>query len=209
VLAHLARNADALLNLLTGARTGETIPMYASPEARDRDIEAGAKRTLAEHLTDLRASAARFDAAAAAMPDAAWSVIAPHRLGPLPVAEVPGKRRKEVEYHHVDLGLPDAYSPADWPATWATEELARVAAQFAGNPEVPSILLLPEGGKPLGTGRPKPELSRNNEYTVSGSPGALLAWMSGRADGAGLEVIRFCFPATDPATALPTLPPLG
>ncbi|WP_241780552.1 maleylpyruvate isomerase family mycothiol-dependent enzyme, partial [Streptomyces wadayamensis] len=36
VLSHLARNADALLNVVAGR------PMYASAEARDADIEAGA-----------------------------------------------------------------------------------------------------------------------------------------------------------------------
>ncbi|KIX77423.1 mycothiol maleylpyruvate isomerase, partial [Streptomyces sp. MBRL 601] len=36
VLSHLARNADALLNVMAGR------PMYASAEARDADIEAGA-----------------------------------------------------------------------------------------------------------------------------------------------------------------------
>ena len=41
VLAHLARNADGFVNLLTAARTGEALPMYASLEARTADIEAG------------------------------------------------------------------------------------------------------------------------------------------------------------------------
>src|SRR4051794_41914168 len=38
LLAHVARNADALVNLLTWARTGVETPMYASPEARDAGI---------------------------------------------------------------------------------------------------------------------------------------------------------------------------
>ncbi|WP_370068651.1 maleylpyruvate isomerase family mycothiol-dependent enzyme [Streptacidiphilus sp. MAP5-3] len=200
VLAHLARNADGLLNLLTGARTGETIPMYASPEVRDRDIEAGAKHSLAEHIADLRAGAARFDAGVAAMTDAAWSVTAAHRLGPLPVAEVPAKRRKEVEYHHVDLGLPDRYSPADWPATWVATELSHVAAQFAGNPEVASIALAPVGGEVLTTGRS----AATAELTVSGPGHALLAWLTGRSDGSTLAVL-----GQAGTTALPALPPLG
>ncbi|MEU4755514.1 maleylpyruvate isomerase N-terminal domain-containing protein, partial [Micromonospora tulbaghiae] len=33
VLTHLARNADGFVNLLTSARTGEEIPMYASAQA--------------------------------------------------------------------------------------------------------------------------------------------------------------------------------
>ena len=38
VLSHLARNADALVNLLTWARTGVETVMYASAEARDEEI---------------------------------------------------------------------------------------------------------------------------------------------------------------------------
>ena len=35
VVTHLARNADALRNLLTWARTGIPTPMYPSRQARD------------------------------------------------------------------------------------------------------------------------------------------------------------------------------
>src|ERR1017187_7981403 len=48
VLSHVARNADSLGNLLRGAATGAQIPMYASTQARDADIEAGAGRGAAE-----------------------------------------------------------------------------------------------------------------------------------------------------------------
>ena len=34
ILTHLARNADALVNLVTNATTGSSTPMYASPESR-------------------------------------------------------------------------------------------------------------------------------------------------------------------------------
>src|SRR6266704_5264440 len=42
VLTHIARNADGMVNLLHWARTGTQTPMYASPESRAADIEAGA-----------------------------------------------------------------------------------------------------------------------------------------------------------------------
>ena len=42
VLAHLARNADAMRNLLAGVRSGQDRPAYASAEARQADIERGA-----------------------------------------------------------------------------------------------------------------------------------------------------------------------
>ena len=61
VLTHLARNADGLRNLLIWARTGVPTPQYASPQARDAAIAAGADRTAAEQAADIRDSAAAFD----------------------------------------------------------------------------------------------------------------------------------------------------
>jgi maleylpyruvate isomerase len=51
VLTHLSRNADALTNLLTSARTGVESPMYATPAEREEGIAAGADRALPEQLT--------------------------------------------------------------------------------------------------------------------------------------------------------------
>ncbi len=44
VVAHVARNADAMRNVLAGARSGESRPAYASAEAREAGIEQGAGR---------------------------------------------------------------------------------------------------------------------------------------------------------------------
>jgi maleylpyruvate isomerase len=200
VLAHLARNADGLVNLLTGARTGVPTPMYPSAEAREHDIQAGAKRSLAEHAADLRASAARFDAAVAAMPRTAWAVEVPHRLGPFPASRVLGKRIEEVEYHHVDLGLSQAYSPADWPAGFVRRQLAQVSARFAGNPELPHLVLVDAAtGEVFATGADR--ASDADRLTVRGQGPALLAWLSGRSDGHDLDA--------EPKAVLPGLPPLG
>src|SRR5690242_6281236 len=48
VLAHLARNADALVNVLEGR------PMYVSGQARDAEIERDAPRPLDAQLMDVR-----------------------------------------------------------------------------------------------------------------------------------------------------------
>uniref|UniRef100_UPI0012FF209F maleylpyruvate isomerase family mycothiol-dependent enzyme n=1 Tax=Streptomyces exfoliatus TaxID=1905 RepID=UPI0012FF209F len=65
VLTHLSRNADALVNVLRG------LPMYASSETRDADIERDAPRPLDAQVADLRESSAGFLAAAEAPAD--WS----------------------------------------------------------------------------------------------------------------------------------------
>src|SRR5580693_1609618 len=72
VLAHLARNADAMRNLLVGVRSGTDRPAYASAEARAADIEAGARRKSAELLADVADSAMALRAVARPLPDAAW-----------------------------------------------------------------------------------------------------------------------------------------
>ncbi len=73
ILAHLARNADSLRNLLSWARTGTETPQYASTSEREEGIEAGAGLPVAALLADLDASAAALDAEAGLLPDAAWA----------------------------------------------------------------------------------------------------------------------------------------
>ncbi|HET6953810.1 MAG TPA: maleylpyruvate isomerase N-terminal domain-containing protein, partial [Acidimicrobiales bacterium] len=73
VAGHLARNADALVNLLDWARTGAVTPMYPSAEARAGGIEAAAAQAPAALRADVVAASARLVAAAEAMPEAAWA----------------------------------------------------------------------------------------------------------------------------------------
>ncbi|WP_078896514.1 maleylpyruvate isomerase family mycothiol-dependent enzyme [Streptomyces sp. NRRL S-495] len=202
VLAHLARNADSLVNLLDGARTGTDIPQYSSEEARDRDIEEGAPRPVAEQLADLRTSGARFAAAAALLPDGAWAAEVKHRSGAVfPAAEIPWKRLAEVEYHHVDLDA--GYTPEQWPEEFATAEYRRLAEKLAGpaGAGLPAVELLAVELPAEDTAERSVIGAGTPALTVEGPVRALLAWLSGRADGAGLR--------RTPGTDLPVLPPLG
>lgn len=122
VLAHVARSADAMRNLLIGARTGQDRPAYASAEAREADIERGAGLTAKELTDDLAASAMAFRTVARQLPDEAWQV--PVRVpdsAPFPAAQLLTRRLVEVELHHCDLDA--GYGPADWPAAFAAMEL--------------------------------------------------------------------------------------
>ncbi|MDF3288694.1 maleylpyruvate isomerase family mycothiol-dependent enzyme [Streptomyces silvisoli] len=196
VLAHLARNADALVNLLTWARTGEETPMYSSEEARDKDIEEGAKRPLPEQLDDLRRSAERFDQAVAAMPPQAWAAqVGTRHGGVLPAAEIPAKRLAEIHLHHVDLGI--GRSCVDLPDDFAAREVASIIDRLSGREGVAAVRLHDtETGETWDIGA-----AESPDLTVSGTTRALLAWVSGR--GGGEELSR------DPDVPLPTLPPLG
>src|SRR4051794_2985006 len=72
LLTHLARGAEALGNLLDWARTGVPRQAYASQEARNAAIEAGAGRSAAELLADITATAGAFATAAASVPAEGW-----------------------------------------------------------------------------------------------------------------------------------------
>ncbi|WP_030185828.1 maleylpyruvate isomerase family mycothiol-dependent enzyme [Streptomyces violaceorubidus] len=174
VLAHIARNADALVNVLEGR------PMYVSGEARDADIERDAPRPLAAQLADVRESAARFQDASALPAD--WSRTVELRNGITDSASrVPFRRWAEVELHHVDLGI--GYELEDLPAAFTERETDFLATRFAGHPEVPPTRLT-DGTRVWRTGRE----ADVPEVTVTGPPADLLGWLAGRREGSALAV---------------------
>jgi maleylpyruvate isomerase len=127
VLAHLARNADAMRNLLVGVRSGTGRPAYASAAARAADIEAGALRKPADLLADLADSAMALRTVARRLPEPAWLVpVQMLDSGPFPAGQLLTRRLVEVELHHADLGA--GYGPADWPAAFTALELGEPMA---------------------------------------------------------------------------------
>ncbi|MEU7754736.1 maleylpyruvate isomerase family mycothiol-dependent enzyme [Micromonospora sp. NPDC049171] len=181
VLAHLARNADGLVNLLTAARTGTDLPMYASLAARNADIETGSGRPPAEHLDDLRRTADLFVEAVAAMPAEAWAATVRARLGPWPAALLVWGRLRELEVHHLDLAAD--YGAADWSDTFAHRLLREAASQHATGPTPPSMVLRLDGSEHdvlLG--------DRAGAPIIAGPVSDLAAWLIGRADGGPLSV---------------------
>ncbi|WP_419994000.1 maleylpyruvate isomerase family mycothiol-dependent enzyme [Streptomyces boninensis] len=185
ILAHLARNADALVNVLSGR------PMYASAEARDADIEAGAPRPLDEQLTDVRTTATLLEQTAAAVPD--WTARCELRNGVTDSkSRIPFRRLVEIELHHVDLGI--GYELGDLPADFVRHETDFLAARFAGNAAVPPIRISAADGSTWTTGGKEGET-----VAVTGEPAALMGWLAGRTKGEGLDA---------GGAGLPVLPPL-
>ncbi len=122
VLTHVAQSADAMRNLLVWARTGVPTAAYASQEARDTAIEAGARRGAAALLAELSASAGRFRAEATTLPEEAWQQ--PVRVlsgAEFPAAQLLDRRLVEVELHHTDLDA--GYDPQQWPAAFTVMPL--------------------------------------------------------------------------------------
>ncbi|WP_280887905.1 maleylpyruvate isomerase family mycothiol-dependent enzyme [Streptomyces sp. LBL] len=187
VLAHLARNADALVNVLEGR------PMYTSHETRDADIERDAPRPLDVQLTDLRDSAARFQEAGAAPAD--WARTVELRGGVTDSASrVPFRRWIEVELHHVDLGI--GHELEDLPEEFTQREIVFLTERFTGHPDVPPTHLT-DGTRAWSTGRRETSAP---EVTVAGPTSDLLGWLCGRRDGSGLTTVTGGPP--------PVLPPL-
>ncbi|MFI5806998.1 maleylpyruvate isomerase family mycothiol-dependent enzyme [Streptomyces sp. NPDC051561] len=185
VLAHLARNADALLNVLAGR------PMYASAETRDGDIDRDAPRPLDVQLADVRTTADAFARAADA--DADWSRTVELRNGITDVASrVPFRRLIEVELHHVDLGI--GYGLEDLPEEFTGREIAFLADRFSGNAAVAPTTLTAADGRQWSTG-----CTDGDAVTVTGEAADLLGWLAGRRDPAALNAS---------GGALPVLPPL-
>ncbi|WP_187438205.1 maleylpyruvate isomerase family mycothiol-dependent enzyme [Actinomadura decatromicini] len=187
VATHLARNADSLWNLLEWARTGVEVPQYPSVDARNADVEAGAGRDRDALVEDVRATAARLSEQARTLPDAAWDATVKAMAGYAhPAWYTLYRRWHEVEAHHVDLAA--GYGPADWPepyVRWALgatlADIAALSPKLRGELEGHRITAT-DYGESADLGRPPggPE--------ASGSGRAVLGWLSGRSDGAGVSL---------------------
>ncbi|MBA0050431.1 maleylpyruvate isomerase family mycothiol-dependent enzyme [Streptomyces sp. AJS327] len=195
VLTHLARNADALVNLVNGR------PMYAGETRRDDDIERGAGRPLAALLEDVRTASARLDAAFGELTEADWRRTVELRGGLTDrLSGLPFRRWAEVELHRVDLGL--GYHVDDLPRDFVDRQLTALAQRFAGHPGIAAAIELRPGSGGAGTGS-EGALIRTGApggevVAVSGSPAALLGWLTGRGGTRSLRV----------RGSLPALPPL-
>ncbi|MFJ6481132.1 MULTISPECIES: maleylpyruvate isomerase family mycothiol-dependent enzyme [unclassified Streptomyces] len=187
ILAHLARNADALVNVFEGR------PMYESATARDADIERDAGRPLEEHLTDLRDSAARF--MATTEHDQDWSRTVELRNGVTDLAaNVPFRRWVEVDLHHVDLNV--GYELSHLPDEFTDREIAFLSDRWSGRPDVPPVTLRARPDRVWRTGG-----TEGTPVVLEGPEDELLGWLAGRGlRGAHLAVIA--------GDGLPELPPL-
>jgi maleylpyruvate isomerase len=184
LLSHVARNADGLGNLLKWAKTGVETPMYATATAREEGIEAGASRNVAEIAADVVDSGNRFTDLAVSLPDEAWAAELRDRLGrPITGEGVLRKRLSEASIHLADLDLGyDFGRVAELLGPEFEAVVSGAIASYGG--DLPSVLLVAVGSDGtrhewrMGTGTP---------VTLTGAPGDVLAWITGRGDGSTLD----------------------
>jgi maleylpyruvate isomerase len=191
VATHIARHADAVGRLAQWARTGERQNMYASPEHRVNEIEAGAGRSGLDLQIDLDTSAGRLSSAFDELDAAgAWDAVVEMRGGlQVPARLLPLPRLLEVVIHHVDLDI--GYEITDIDTQTAEWLLEWCAFRLHIRDDFPRIQLTSDSGLTLTLG------SVGEPVVVTGSSPNLLGWLMSRTDtsavtgGGGLRLPAF------------------
>jgi maleylpyruvate isomerase len=190
ILGHVARNADALGNLLTWARTGVETPMYPSTQARSDGIDTTAGNPLAVQRRDVRESAARLAQAALALPEQRRSFEVRSAQGrPIAALEVPWMRNRELWLHHVDLDM--GFTIDDVPAEVAELLVTEVADWMSSRIDATVDLRIEGSGDVVRLGGPGSVTS-----VISARPQQLAGWLTGRL---GSDELR----STGPVPQLP------
>ena len=175
VIAHLALNAEGLAGALRGIVEGDPMPMYASQERRDGDIDqlAGASPSVLRARL-LGASTDLAEAYGAVPTDRMTTTIDRIPGGwTFPAEAVSVMRLQEVEIHHADLAT--GYTRADWPSGFAALLLDNDLRKRT-EPALTAHATDLDRTWTVGAGGP----------TVSGAAADLGWWFTGRGDGTGL-----------------------
>ncbi len=181
LLSHIAANADALRNLVHWARTGEERRMYASAEAREADIAAGAELPAAKlrawaasSAADLAADLDALDGQAGTDGGPGWDAKIITAQGLTRTAsEIPWMRTREIYIHAIDMAAGRTFAdlPPDFLAALLDDVTVRRSAKGGG----PALLIAATdtGGRwdVAGTGSPVP---------VSAPLADLTAYLTGR-----------------------------
>ncbi len=187
---HIARNADGMVNLCTWARTGIETPMYPTQEARNSQIENGARRPAGEIVADVSNSAEQLASAFAALDEAALTVPirrGANATGPqYPASTIPWMRLREVEIHLVDLDLTATFaqSPVEFLTALLAEETPNFDSRMSG------LTLMSNEGSRFRIG--------DGTQTITGSIGDIAAWLLGRANEGELARLKSDMPIPVP-----------
>jgi maleylpyruvate isomerase len=173
VLAHIARNADGLANLVAWAESGVETPMYASVESREADIEATS--TLAPD--DLRAEVVQADDSLLAglrdlSPEAGAVEVRALFGDPFPASDLPWVRAREAWVHLVDL---DAGIGFEDVPTDVLEGLLAEAVERAPGRDLAEGFLLAETGSDR-----RWQLGPGPVTELDGTLPELVGWLTGR-----------------------------
>jgi maleylpyruvate isomerase len=123
VVAHLALNAEAMARLVHAVvadSPSDAMPaMYDSDAQREGDIQELARADPSEIRERLLGGTTVLHQAFTAVPEDTWSTRVERTPGGLSlrVSSLPSMRVREVEVHHVDLGV--GYTTRRWPPSFS------------------------------------------------------------------------------------------
>lgn len=176
LVAHVAYNAHALVNLMDWATTGVETPMYPSPDARNEQIAYGATlipdalRNLHEHTL------VRLDVAWRDAPEEAWNAEVKTAQGrTVPASETLWMRTREVWLHAVDLNQTANFS--DMPEVVLETLVPEIANKWRGQGVGEGLVLVnTDSGERI-------EVSPGEKTVeIQGGLAGLARWASGRGD---------------------------
>jgi maleylpyruvate isomerase len=181
VATHIARNADGIVRLAQWALTGKRLDMYASPEQRANEIEAGAGRSGLDLQIDMDTSAGRLSSAFDELDGAeAWDAVVEMSRGvKVPARLTPLARLLEVVIHHVDLDI--GYEITDIDTQTAEWLLEWCAFRLRDREDFPKLELSSDSGFTTTVG------SVGEPVAVSGSSADLLGWLLSRTDASAVS----------------------
>jgi len=174
VVAHLMLNAEGLAGAVEGLREGRSVPMYASQEARDGDIERFSTMDPGALRERLLASTTLIHHAVAELPGDLHDGRIERTPGSdrfFEAGQVGLMRTREVEIHHADLDL--AFTFSDWPDDFAVMLLDQRAAV---HDEAPFTADAPDLGRTW-------QFGAGDGPTITGPGAALAWWATGRDPG--------------------------
>jgi maleylpyruvate isomerase len=146
VIAHLARDADAIANLARWAVTGEETPSYESQEKRDADIEATAKLSAGELKATLEQADSRLLEAVRTLKEGVRTDTLPTLYsGDINVYSLPARRTTEVIIHHNDLDTTWEWHEADPDAILDAIEVC--VHRLQANPDSPGLQIVAREGE--------------------------------------------------------------
>ena len=175
LVAHVGYNARALSRLVAWARTGVETPMYTSTEARNEEIERGATLPAAELRALVRETDAQLRAELAELTAEAWLAEVVTAQGrPVPAAEIPWMRTREVWVHAVDLGTGADFDR--FPDTLLDALMTDITGMWQRRQQPPAVRIMP-------TDRDRSwevPLAGERQIEVTGTAAALTRWGTGR-----------------------------
>jgi maleylpyruvate isomerase len=174
ITAHIGYNARAIARLIEWAATGVETPMYASPEARDHEIEFGATLTpiALRHLFDH--SAVHLNVEWRDLPEDAWNHQVKTAQGRVvPATETVWMRTREVWMHAIDLDNGAAFRDIPVPV------LERLLKDITGawktrGTDAGLVVTATDRGLTFG------DTSSASATVVSGPVAAVVEWAAGR-----------------------------